>query len=66
MGKILFRLFVFLSTCYAFGVQAADTPPAESSGSMGTIIFGILFLGFCIGFVWLVWRNEKKQKKEPE
>ncbi|MBI2959589.1 MAG: hypothetical protein HYY28_04690 [Betaproteobacteria bacterium] len=66
MARILSGLLLLLSLCYAFAAQAVDNPPAESSGSMGTIIFGILFFGFCIGFVWLVWRNEKKQKQDPK
>ena len=45
----------------------AQTPAVEPSvdfNPVGTIIFGVLFVGFCIGFVWMVWRNRDKDKKK--
>ena len=44
--------------------QAEILEPAAESNTLGTIIFGVLFVGFCIGFVWMVWRNRDKEKKE--
>lgn len=66
MARILSALLLFLPLYSTYAVTSAENPPAESSGLMGTIIFGIIFFGFCIGFVWMVWRNEKKQKQEPK
>jgi hypothetical protein len=40
---------------------AADAPVAEGD-VLGTVIFGIVFIAMCVGFVWLVWRNDKRQK----
>ena len=43
----------------------AQTPePPVESNTVGTIIFLVLFVGFCAGFVWMVWRNKDKGKKE--
>ncbi|MBI4292565.1 MAG: hypothetical protein HY661_13905 [Betaproteobacteria bacterium] len=64
MVKILSGLLLFLPLCSAFAV--AENPPAEGSGSLGTIIFGIVFLAFCIGFIWMIWRQEKKSKQPPK
>lgn len=64
MIRILSGLFLFLQFCLAYAVDQA--PPAESSGSLGTIVFAVLFFGFCGGFVWMIMRNEKKPKEEPE
>lgn len=38
--------------------QAAD-PPLESH-PIGTIVFVLLFVGFCVVFAWMVWRNKDK------
>ena len=39
----------------------APEPPVESN-ALGTIIFLVLFVGFCVGFVWMVWRKDKEKK----
>jgi hypothetical protein len=45
--------------------QAPAEPPAESN-PIGTIIFGVLFVGFCIVFAWMVWRNKSKDQNEEK
>ena len=56
----------FASACIASLLCAtahaeALEPPVESS-PIATIAFIVLFVGFCVGFAWMVWRN--KDKKE--
>jgi hypothetical protein len=41
----------------------APEPPVESN-PVGTIAFVVLFVGFCVVFAWMVWRNKDKDKKE--
>jgi membrane protein DedA with SNARE-associated domain len=46
--------------------QAAPEPPVEAH-PIGTIVFVVLFVGFCVVFVWMVWRNKgKKEDQKPE
>jgi hypothetical protein len=61
MTRILsgFSLFLICSLACA---QNAATEPAVESNMMGFIGFGVLFLVMCVGFVWLVIWNDKKQK----
>jgi hypothetical protein len=41
----------------------AQTPePPVESNTLGTIIFLVLFAGFCVGFAWMVWRKDKEKK----
>ena len=44
--------------------QAAPEPPLEAH-PLGIIVFILLFVGFCVGFGWMVWRK-KEDKKEDE
>ena len=41
----------------------APEPPVESNPA-GTIVFVVLFVGFCVVFAWMVWRNKGKGKKD--
>jgi hypothetical protein len=43
--------------------QSAGEPPIEPH-PIGTLVFVLLFVGFCVVFAWMVWR--KKDKKEDE
>jgi len=43
--------------------QTAPEPPVEPH-PIGTLVFVVLFVGFCVVFAWMVWR--KKDKKEDE
>jgi len=55
----------FLALLYTFA-QAQDQvpePPVESH-PIGTIVFIALFVGFCVVFAWMVWRNKDKEKKK--
>ena len=56
----------YASACMAFLLCAtahaeALEPPIESS-PLATIAFIVLFVGFCVGFAWMVWRNKGKKK----
>jgi hypothetical protein len=61
--KLLAALVLALLHAATYAQDVAANAPAEESNAIGTILFGIVFVGACIGFVWLVWRNDKKQKE---
>ena len=63
MKRILSGLIAILAFLSAHAQNQAAEPPAESN-TVGLIVFGVLFVGFCLGFVWMVWRNKDKDKKE--
>ncbi len=52
--------FIAFSLLLPAHAQAPE-PPVESN-TLGTIIFLVLFVGFCVGFVWMVWRKDKEKK----
>ncbi len=60
MTRIPSALLLALAHFSAYA-DVAPEPPVETN-YLGTLIFGILFVGLCVGFVWMVWRNEKNQK----
>ena len=44
--------------------QASGEPPVEAH-PIGTLVFVVLFVGFCVVFAWMVWRK-KEDKKEDQ
>ena len=66
MTRFLSGLSLFLFYCSAYAEIAAANVPAEQSNATGFILFGILFVGLCVGFVWLVIWNDKKQKAKQQ
>jgi hypothetical protein len=47
----------------------AITPEPENLatvGPVGGIIFGVLFLGFCVGVVWMMMRQKDPNKSEDK
>ena len=63
MKRILAALIAWFPLASA---QAqAPEPPLESNPA-GTIVFVVLFVGFCVVFAWMVWRNKDKDKKESK
>ena len=50
---------------FLFASAYAQTPePAVEPNTLATAIFLVLFVGFCVGFAWMVWRNKDKDKKK--
>jgi hypothetical protein len=56
-----------LSLYLVFSIAHAEVPaeaPAQSN-MVGFIGFGVFFVALCVGFIWLVVWNDKKQKAKP-
>ena len=50
---------------FLFASAHAQAPePAAEPNMLGTAIFLVLFVGFCAGFVWMVWRKKEDKPKE--
>jgi len=64
MIRILSALALALVHFSAYA-DVAPEPPIETN-YVGTAIFGVLFVGLCVAFVWMVWRNDKIQKRKAK
>lgn len=57
-------LFLFYCSAQAELAAAANAPENEATASpLGVIIFGVIFVGFCVGFMWMIYANDKKKKQ---
>jgi hypothetical protein len=66
MVKLLSGIVPLFLLSAAQAQTSAPEPPVESN-PIGLIIFALLFVGFCVGFVWLTWwRDKDKKAKEKE
>jgi hypothetical protein len=63
MKRFLAALLLLPLPVLALG-ETAPEPPLEPH-PMATIVFILLFVGFCVVFAWMVWRK-KTDKKEDE
>jgi uncharacterized membrane protein YdjX (TVP38/TMEM64 family) len=36
--------------------------PVETASPLVVVAFIVLFVGLCVAYVWVTWRNEKKHK----
>lgn len=63
MSKIIVWLYLALSaTPLLAQTSSSAEAPVESAGPFSAVIFGILFFGICIGFIWMIWRSDKKSE----
>lgn len=62
MTRILSGLSLLLFYCFAYAETAPENVPNEATASPTVvIIFVVLFVGCCIGFVWMVYSASKKK-----
>ena len=62
MTRFLSGLSLFLLFSMAHAEIAAEAP--AQSNMVGFIGFGAVFVALCVGFVWVVIWNDKKQKSK--
>lgn len=62
MTRFLSGLSLLLFHCSAYAQTAPANVPDEPGNPIGLIIFGVLFVGFCAGFMWMVYSADKKKK----
>jgi len=56
----LLPLLVLSSVCAA---DVQDAPIPESVNWIGIVVFLVIFVGGCVGFLWMVFRHDKKTKE---
>ena len=67
MIRLAATSFALLGSFSAYAITSGDVPPPPPSiNSVGVVVFLVLFFGCCAGFVWLVLRNEKKNKQKSD
>ena len=57
---MLKRLLPLLFLAAPFLARAADDAPSEQASPVAVILFLVVFIGGCIGFVAYVWWTRKK------
>jgi len=67
MTRFLSGLSLLLFYCSAYAQTATENVPVDATASPTVvIIFVVLFVGFCVGFVWMVYSADKKKKAKKE
>lgn len=59
------RLLAGSIATFLFASAHAQAPePAVEPNTLGMAVFLVLFVGFCLGFVWMVWRKKDKKTED--
>jgi len=64
MKRLLFGSIALAQSVGAYAIDAAAAEPPLEPHPIGTIVFIVLFVGFCVGFAWMVWRKKADKKEE--
>ena len=57
------HVFGSIALSFAAQVRAETLEPAIESSPIATVAFIVVFVGFCAGFAWMVWRNRDNKKE---
>lgn len=65
MARLVSGFFLLLSflDAYAQGHEAPAEPPVQVN-EFAIAVFMIIFVGVCVGFAWMVWRNHKLEQRK--
>ena len=62
MTRFLSGLSLFLFCCSAYAQTGVPNDPEPASPTV-VIIFVVLFVVCCVGFVWMIYSAERKKKQ---
>ena len=66
MVRLLSGFLLVLASCCAYAQSTADAP-AEHASPVAVVIFVVLFIGACVGYVAYTWWNgRKKEQRESD
>ena len=63
MARLFAHIFPLLVLSSAYAADVHDAPMPETTNWIGIIIFLVVFVGGSVGFLWAIWRNDKKSKQ---
>lgn len=66
MTRFFTAVISILLTVSAYAQGAAPEEPIQAASGYATVIFIVLFIGFCVGIVWMMMRSGKKEKTQEE
>jgi protein-S-isoprenylcysteine O-methyltransferase Ste14 len=66
MARFLAHLLPLLMLSSAYAVDVKDAPIPEAINWVGIIIFLVLFVGGSVGFIWMIYRHDKKTKQDEK
>jgi len=66
MARLVSGFLLLLSSLCAYAQQsreAVNEPPVEPN-DLGIALFAAIFVGVCVVFAWMVWRNHKREQQK--
>jgi hypothetical protein len=66
MSTLLSRLIVPFVAASTFAQAATTEAPTERASGTVVLVFVILFIGMCVGIVWMSMQSSRKEKLAQE
>lgn len=63
MVRILCSFLLALASWSAYAQSSGAEPPVEHASMLTVVIFVVLFVAGCVGFVWYTWWQGRKEKE---
>jgi len=66
MRRILAALFALFFTLSAFAQASGAEPPVEKASPLTVLVFVVLFVGGCLGYLLYTWWAQGKRAKAAD
>jgi flagellar basal body-associated protein FliL len=64
MTRLLYSFLLTLASCCVYAQSSAEAP-VEHASVLTVIIFIVVFIAGCLGYVAYAWWSGKKEKERP-
>jgi UDP-N-acetylmuramyl pentapeptide phosphotransferase/UDP-N-acetylglucosamine-1-phosphate transferase len=64
MMRLLYSFLLALATCCAYAQSSVAEPPVEHASPVVVVIFVVVFIAGCVGFVWYTWHSGRKNQEK--
>ena len=62
MMRPLCGFLLFLASCCAFAQSSGAEPPVEHASMFTVVVFVVVFIAVCLGYVGYAWTTGRKKK----
>jgi hypothetical protein len=66
MRRLVAAFIAFFFALSAFAQASGAEPPVEKASALTVVVFIVLFIGGCVGYLLYTWWSQGKRPKAPD